>query len=443
MPEDQTIVAAPPADSSVADVAEVDAPVTDTEVAVDEPAIEEPSAEGENSAAEQDSEAQETEQSEEQQEKPDELAEFKGSAGARLRELCKAAPGLSGVLDKFPKVRDSIVASLKVQSALRDQNISFAELREYRERLPNGLQDLQTIEQELGELGRIDGAFYGKRGGELVSYMHQADPEAAIAMFRELPKQWARLDPESYRETFSNIIAATIRNDRILEPAYRAYQAAKAAGNEQVAQDIAQLYNYLNSFGKQEDDSPEMRRVREREQNASRKEQESATRQQEGFHANFLNESQRFQRQLVRNNPIFKKLPQAIPEAKKARMIEEIRNKIVDHLGRSRSFMAQMEPAYRSMDMQKCLDVQRGSQGWQPWIVNMYVRRVLAEETPGIVEGNRAANATKRAAAARTGIANRAPSKPSAPAKPGDKRKSANDFTIEQIMRGEADHLIK
>jgi hypothetical protein len=441
MAEETTVVAAPPVETSAAETVEVDnAPVTETEAP--EEAVEEPSAEEESSATEQ-VESGEADSPEEPAEQPDELAEFKGSAGARLRELCKSAPGLSKVLDQFPKVKDSIVASLKRDAALRDQNITVAELREYRERLPNGLQDLQTIEQELGELGRIDGAFYGKRGGELISYMHQADPEAAISMFRELPKQWARLDPESYSQTFSAIISATLRKDRAPELVYRAYQRAKAAGDKDSESDLAELYNYLNSFGQREEDSPDARRYKEREQQLSRKEQETAAKNQEAFNSSFIRESERFQRNLVRNNPLFKKLPQAIPEAKKARMVDEVRNRVISHLERSRAFMSQMEPAYKSMDLQKILEIQSGSNGWQPWIVNMYVRKVLAEETPGFIEGNRSAVATKRAAAARTGIANRAPAKPPTPAKPGDRRKTANDFTLEEIMRGEADHLIK
>jgi hypothetical protein len=425
-----------------ADTASADVETTATETDATQEVAEETPAEEQDSATEQ------TESEEESPEEPalteEELAEFRGSAGARLREMYKQAPGLKELVDKYPKVRDQLGVLARRDAALRDQNLTVAELKEYRERLPNGLQDLNTIEQELGELGTIDNAFYQGNGGELINHMWSADPQATIKTLKAVPQLWARLDPDSYNEAFSAIIASTLSKDRIADVALRAYNRAKQAGDQAGQDDAADLYNYLQSFGKKaEDESPAAKRLREKEEAFNRTTQESAKRSAESFNATFIAESSKFQREAISQNPIFKKLPQGVSEAKKARMVDLIRSQITAHLQRSRAFMNQLTPAYNSMNLAKALEIQKGPQGWQPWIVNMYVRKVLAEETPGLIEGTNAANAKKRQAAARTGISNRAPAKQQTPAGKQDKRSRPSDFTMEEIMSGKVpEHIM-
>lgn len=430
---EETAIAASPVEASAASApAEVETTATETdapeEVATDTPADEE-------SAATEQTEPESSEESPEDLPKETELAEFTGSAGARLRELCKVAPGLDKLLAQYPKAKDQIALSFRRDAALRDLNATVAEIREYRERLPNGLQDLQTIEEEVQQLGAIDSAYYGKQPGTLINHMWQADNEAAKALFRELPLQWSKLDPESYNETFKAILDSTFKRDRKADVALRAYNRAKQKGDVDAQNDMADLFNYLQSFGKEDvEETPRERALREKEErfNSSAKSQRDS--QTKTFHDSFMSESAKFQAETIQSNPLFKKLPQAITEAKKARMVELVRNHVISHLEKSPAFRRQIEPAYGSMNLAKALEVQKGPQGWQPWLVNMYVRRVLAEELPGIVEGNNAANAKKKSAAAKTAISNRAPSRTPSPGSKTDKRTHPNDFSMQEIM---------
>lgn len=424
-PPVETDAASSPADvdTTLTDTAEVDQAAADETPADETPAPGEPEAEGEELA-------------DKPEDRAEELQEFKGNAAAAIRELCKAAPGLQQLLAKYPAVANKIGMLARRDAALRDQNVTVAELKEYRERLPNGLQDLNTIEQELGELGQIDEAFYGRRGADLIAHMHKADPEAAIALFREMPKEWARLDPQSYDEVFSSIMASTFARDRVAEYALRAYNRAKEAGDRETQEDAAALWNYFHKFGKKrEEDSPEAQLLREERSrlDADRRKGEEADTQR--FRQTYLDRAVPWQQKMVRENPVFKKLPASVSEAKKGRMVDAICTGIAKHLQKSRSFWSQFSDAYRARDLNRLMQVERGTQGWQPWIVNMYVRKVLAEETPGLIEGNRAANATKRAAAARTEIATRPAGKaPPAPARPGAKR--AEDYTTRELING-------
>ena len=433
MAEEQ--VSAVPVDTGAGAAADVETTATETD-ATD--VAEETPAEEQDSATEQtDSESTEEESPEESTVTEEDLADFKGSAGARIREMCKKTPGLKELLAK-PDAKyfaDQLGVLARRDAALRENNLTVAELNEYRQRLPNGLQDLNTIEQELGELGTIDNAFYQGNGSELINHMWSADPQATIKTLKATPQLWARLDPESYNETFSAIIASTLSKDRIADVALRAYNRAKQAGDQAGQDDAADLYNYLQSFGKKaEDETPGAKRLREKEEAFNRTTQESAKKSAETFNATFVAESAKFQRDTISQNPIFKKLPQGVSEAKKSRMVDLIRTQITSHLQRSRAFMNQITPAYNSMNLQKALEIQKGPQGWQPWIVNMYVRKILAEETPGLIEGTNAANAKKRTAAARTGISNRAPARPQTPANKQDKRSKPSDFTMDEIM---------
>lgn len=396
-------------------------------------------AEEESSATEQTDETESTEDSPEEP-KEIELSEFTGSAGARLRELCKAAPGMDKLLAQYPKVKDQIALSFRRDAALRDLNATVAEIREYRERLPNGLQDLKHIEQEVQELGQIDNAFYNKQGGQLIKHMFEADSSAAISLFKEMPLQWSKLDPESYNETFRAIIDSTFRQDRIADTALRAYRRAEQKGDKDGMEDAAALYNYLSGFGKQDvEETPREKAFREEKEAFENKQKTDAGKAYETYKNTFLSESEKFQRDVVSNSPLFKKLPQSIPAAKKLRIVDEVRSLVRQHLTKSRAFMSQLEAAHNARDPHKALEVQKGQQGWQPWLVGMYSRKVLDAEVPGLIEGNNAANRVKRAAAARTGIANRAPSKPQTPAGKTAPRTRPDQFTDEELFAPDFD----
>src|ERR1700689_4536310 len=218
----EELVAAVPVETGAGAAADVETTATETDATQD--VAEDTPAEEQDSATEQ-TDTETEEESPEAALRAEELADFKGSAGARIREMCKKTPGLKELLAK-PEAKyfsDQLGVLARRDAALRDNNLTVAELNEYRQRLPNGLQDLTTIEQELTELGTIDNAFYSGNGGELINHMWSADPQSTIKTLKSVPQLWARLDPDSYNDTFSAIIASTLSKDRIADVALRAY----------------------------------------------------------------------------------------------------------------------------------------------------------------------------------------------------------------------------
>jgi hypothetical protein len=78
-----------------------------------------------------------------------------------------------------------------------------------------------------------------------------------------------------------------------------------------------------------------------------------------------------------------KNLPKSITPQKKQGMIEDIRKRIVTHLDKSRPFKAAFNAAYQGRDQKGVLEAQKNY--WVPWLLNLYARKVLAEETPNLV----------------------------------------------------------
>lgn len=432
MPE-ETLTAAPPVETDAASsTAEVETTATDTETP--DTSVEETPAE-ESSAPEQ-TESEETESPQPDAEE-DILADFQGSIGAQLRELAKQAPGLTDILNKFPNVRNAIANKFRREAAFSEVWGTVAEARAMRDAFPRGVEDVNHVMQELDELGQIDGAFYGGKTGDMIAHMEKADRQATVSLLKEAPKHLARLDPDAYSELFSGILGTTLQHNRTrgLDPIRRAYERAKANGDTESQNDLADAFNYLNSFGqKRTDDSPEAKRLREREAEFERRQTASEKQDTDRFVSSFSSESEKMQRQIVEQSALFKKLPSSVKPEKRTRMMNDVMSRVRAHLEASRPFMTQIRSAYLSKDLKACLEIQKGA--WKEWVVNRFVRQVLAEETPAIIQGNNAANAAKRAAAANTRIATSSSRRPQTPAAGKDKRTRPSEYTMEEIMSG-------
>lgn len=328
-----------------------------------------------------------------EQDKEEDLRDYQVSVAARLRELGKRAPELNAVLQKYPQVRDAISAAFRRESGYREAIPTVAEAHKIRELFPRGMEDIQQTLQEVEEAERVDGLFYNKRPDgsydheALVNHLFKNDPQASVAMFERLPGIYAKLVPESYNKTFSAIMGATFSKDGVPDFLSNMLQQAKGIdGADGLVKQIEEMANYVKSFNA----SP-ARLTREQEEFEKKKsefekqKQDAAKAEGQRFHGSFMAESQKLQEQEIRNHPLIKRLPDSIPEAKKARLVSEIRQRITTHLGKSRSFMNQITPAYNGMDLQKTLEIQRNA--WrQPWLLNTYVRRVLNEETPAMTQ---------------------------------------------------------
>src|ERR1700689_1943933 len=94
MAEEQ-VAAAVPVDTGAGAAADVETTATETDATQD--VAEETPAEEQDSATEQ-TESESTEEESPEELTDEELADFKGSAGARIREMCKKTPGLKELL---------------------------------------------------------------------------------------------------------------------------------------------------------------------------------------------------------------------------------------------------------------------------------------------------------------------------------------------------------
>lgn len=337
--------------------------------------------------------APETQETVEQTQPTDDgLAEFRGSITARFKQIEKDAPGLSAFLDKFPKAKDAISATFRREAAYRELG-TVQELREFREAFPRGRADVEETFKELGEIEQLDRAFdtrdaEGNYSGhpQLINDWFNRDRQAATALFRTLPREWARLDPQGYSDVMGKVVGATFRQQGIPQFVGRLQKAAEKAGQGELAEQLAELAGWIGGFTetRTSEPSPEDRRLQGERQALDRDKAEQRKESANRFHASFMSESAKLQQELVEKNPLLQRLPKTIPEQKRKDIVSKVMARVRDHLSKNSSFMRNLKPAYQRMDMKAVLDIQRHA--WsQPWLVNSYIRKVLAEETPGIV----------------------------------------------------------
>jgi len=377
-------------------------------------------------------------------EKPEELAEFQGTVSARLKELDKRAPGLSAHLNKFPQVRDAIAATFRREAAFRELYPGgLQEASELREAFPRGMEDVKQVLGELDEIGQLDGAFYtrdaqGNYPGHMqfIENLAAQDKDATIALLKRTPGEWAKLDPESYNEAFSGIIHRTLETDRVYEHMEILEDIAKELKNQELSTRVGQLQNYLSRFGPKKAKEPtEAERKFNAEREQFRREQgERAKEEGERFGQSVHAEAYKFAQERVGAHQLIKNLPKTIPAAKKQEIITKIAKWIGAHLDKLRPFKAAFTAAWQARDMKAIQEVQKNY--WTPWLLNMYTRKVLSEETPGLVAGSQARPGAKPAP------------KPAPSGKPAGRTKSyqgadhrwydKNDrpFTTAEVLRG-------
>lgn len=350
-----------------------------------------------------------------------EAHDFKGQVSRRLIALKKDAPELAAIFQKYPKVQEQVEAAFRRDMAYRELYPTVAEARQMREQFPNGMQDVQQLLTDVGEIEQLDSHFYTKdREGNypghqtIIENMFTDDREAAVSLFKTLPKAWARLDPDSYREVMGQIVGATLARAEVPEMLHELIQSATEAKQNGLAGELKKLAGWVNRFlqGKPEPTEEERRHNQEKEQwsreKADQKREEGAR-----FHQNFVRESRKLQNQVIGTHPAIKGLEkvQAITPEKRARIVEEVRSRIEKHLSKSTSFMRKLRAAHGQGNLQETLTLQKAQWAY-PWILNKFVREVLAEETPAMIRSNRGGQQQRRAATS------------SQPAKPGEQKKA-------------------
>ena len=321
----------------------------------------------------------------------DELAEFKGSVAAQLRELAKQAPGLDALLQKFPQVRDRLAATFRREAAYRELG-TVAEVRAFRENFPRGQADVDEVFKELEEINQLDTSFESRDAqgqfpghAQLISQWFGQNRQAAVALFRTMPREWARLDPDSYNDVLGKIVGATLQGSGIIRDLSKTRAGLAKAGQTEAAETLGEIEQWLSSFSAQRaEPSVEERRLAAERAELDRQKADTGKETAQRFHQQFIGESARLQKEIVEKSPLLARLPATIPPAKKAEIVGKIVASIREHLGKNAAFMRALKPAYNSMNLQQVLDIQKHS--WsQPWLLNMHIRKVMEAETPGMV----------------------------------------------------------
>lgn len=354
----------------------------------------EPGAEEESSAEVLDGEVEEKPPVQQKIEDP-ETSDFKGQVSRRLIALKKEVPELAQLFEKYPKFQTQVEASFRRDMAYRELG-TIGEFRVLREQFPNGMQDVESLLGEVNQLSEIDNQFYNKNAeghyeghAQLLDTMFREDREAAVSLFKTLPKEWARLDRESYNEVMAAVVGSTLAGIRA--PQYLQKIAALGKDIPQLKELADELLETIMGFSAEKaQPSEESRRLDAQRAQFKREQGERKTEDYNRFRSTFLNESGKLEQSIVKGHPAIKAVlaTKSLPEAKKAEIISKVQAKIKAHLKTSRAFMGKLVPAHKAGELQKCLDVIKAQWSY-PWVLNKFVRQVLAEETPNLVRQNR------------------------------------------------------
>lgn len=330
--------------------------------------------------------------------KLDETGDFKGLVSKRILALSKESPKFAEAIKENPKLRDTIEASFRRDMAYRELYPTVAEAREMREQFPNGIADVQQLFSEVEELGQVDVNFtsrdpQGNYSGHtaLIQDMFTQDRGAAVALLRTIPKEWARLDSESYNEVMGNIVGATLVRAEIPEWLTELRDAAKEAKQPALAQSLEKMLRWSQGYLKQKSAPSEEERRLEGQREQFRREQ--GERQQQDFtrfKTSFFQESEKLQQGIIRKHPAMAATLQqkSLSDQKKKEIVTKVQQRIREHLKSSPAFMKKLTPLYNSGKLKESLDLQQAQWSY-PWMLNKFVRQVLAEETPGLVRQNR------------------------------------------------------
>ena len=382
-----------------------------------------------------------------------ETGDLKGLVSRRLMALKKEAPELTEIFKTHPKVQEQIEAAFRRDMAYRELYPTVAEARAIREHFPNGVADVEQMLGELGEMEQLDQNFYGKDAqgnyaghGTLIQNLFTDDRAATVGLFRTLPKEWARLDPDSYNEVMGNIVGATILRAELPEWLTELRDTAKEAKQDALAASLDKMLRWATGFIKQKAQPTENeRQLQAREEQFRREQSERQLQDVTRFKTTFYSESDKLQQGIIRKHPAVADMLQqkSISDDKKRKIVTEVQTRIREYLKDSRGFMSKLRPAYNSGNLDECIKLQKAQWSY-PWVLNKVVRQVLAEETPNLVRQNRervrGAAQSQRLPAARSGQRpqGQQPQKHTKPYQAGKQwfKPDGSKFTTSEILRG-------
>jgi hypothetical protein len=386
-----------------------------------------------------------------QQDKDPETADLKGLVSKRLIALKKEAPELTAVFQKYPKVQEQVEAAFRRDMAYRELYPTVAEARQMREQFPNGMADVEQLLTDVGEVEQLDKDFYerdpqGQYAGhnKIIQNMFQQDREAAVSLFRTLPKEWSRLDPDSYNDVMGAVVGATLMRAELPEWITELRDAAKAAKQDGIATSLDKMLRWATGFQKRKaEPTEEERRIQTQRADLDRTTAQRKQEDQTRFHQDFVAQSSRLQDSIIRKHPAVTEMlaVKGVTDAKKAEVIAKIRTAIQSHLKNSRAFMSKLRPAYNQGKLKETLDLQKAQWSY-PWVLNKFVRQVMAQEMPNLVRNpgarRSAATAAQRQPAKGGQEREQRSNARTAPYKENGvwHKKDGSRFTTAEILRG-------
>ena len=334
-----------------------------------------------------------TEQSEDDKETED----YRGLVSGRIRGLVKKAPELAAVLKKYPEVQSVVEGIFRREAAMREIFPTIAEARELRDRLPNGVQDLNSLLEETQTLETIDDAFYtrGEDGNfpgheQMVKNFFEDDKDAAVNLFKTLPKVWAQLDRDSYNDVMGKIVGATFAQREVPEFIAGLIESAKDSENPELLKGLQRLQSFVTSYTAERKKTPEQEQIDRERASMSKERTERTKNDQQAFHRSFVTSALTLQRDVLTKHPVIQKLQavKSLDADKKAKIVEMIRANTEQFLAKSPAFMKKLRAAYNAKNTEEIAKIQRAA--WQQqWLLNRMIRQVLRKETPQLVSSNR------------------------------------------------------
>jgi len=354
-------------------------------------------------------ERESAEQPRETKEEP-ELSEFRGAVSARLRSIVKQAPELGQVFTKYPKLQEQVEAVFRREAALREIFPTVAEARVMRDNFPNGQADVQALLEDVKEIEELDSNFdqrdqEGNYPGhvQIISNFFDRDRNAAVSLLKTIPREWARLDRESYNEVMGSILGATLAQKEIPEFIAELAEEAKGLEAKGLEGGLRKLLNWAQGYtSERPKPSAEEERLQRDRQSFDRTKAEAEKGEQKKFHNSFASSNLKVERDIVSAHPAVKRLMQvnSISEDKRNQIVGQIVASTEKFLQNSPSFMRKLRAAYQSRNLSETNNLVKAA--WsQPWLLNRMVRTVLAKEVPSMVQNNRE-TAARRAGTART-----------------------------------------
>jgi hypothetical protein len=380
-----------------------------------------------------------------------EIEEFKGLVSARMRSIIKQAPELAQVFKKYPELQNRVEAAFRKAVAYSDVFPTVAEARTMREHFPNGQADVQELLNDVKEIEELDNNF-DKRDTEgnypghaaVINSFFERNREAAVSMFKQMPKEWHRLHPESYNEVMGKVVGATFAARQIPEFLTDLQAMAKEAEQPDLEKGISKLLNWVNGYlAEKPRPTQEEERLANERKSFERTKSESNQVEQKRFHSSFVAEARKTQLGIINEHPAIKRVlaNTAITKEKKDAIVEQVRSSIEKFLGRSPSFMRKLRPAYEKRDLNETVTLQKAA--WaQPWLLNRMIRSVLTKEVPQMVSQNRDAAARRtgtqqpRVVPGKTG--DRARATPKGPQKINGRwyRENGQPFSTSEVLAG-------